>query len=116
MKKGNGENKRNRLKSILLTLAAVMFVGFVLFPLSLKIFDGSQYGNVALIPIEGVITSGLESSFGVDAIHSQTIIDFIEDAEQNSEIQVILLEINSPGGSAVASDEIGLAIKKVSKP
>ena len=116
MKKGNGENKRNRLKSILLTLAAVMFVGFVLFPLSLKIFDGSQYGNVALIPIEGIITSGLESSFGVDAIHSQTIIDFIEDAEQNSEIQVILLEINSPGGSAVASDEIGLAIKKVSKP
>ncbi len=116
MKKENGDNKRSRLKSILLTLLAVMFVGLVLFPLSMKIFDGSQYGNVALIPIEGTITSGLESGFGVDAVPSQTIIDFIEDADQNSEIKVILLEINSPGGSAVASDEIGIAIKKVSKP
>jgi len=121
MKKENdnskrGDNKRSRLKNILLTLAAIMFVGFVLFPLSIKIFDGSQYGNVALIPIEGTITSGLESGFGVDAVNSQTIIDFIEDAEENSEIKVILLEINSPGGSAVASDEIGIAIKKASKP
>src|SRR3990167_2656325 len=110
MKKKNGD--KSRLKSILLTLAAVLFIGLVLFPLSLKIFDGSNYGNVALIPIEGLITSGFENSFGVEAVSSQTIIDFIEDADQSSEIAVILLEINSPGGSAVASDEIGIAIKK----
>ena len=41
MKKENdnskrGDNKRSRLKNILLTLAAIMFVGFVLFPLSIK--------------------------------------------------------------------------------
>ncbi len=74
-------------------------------------------GNVALIKIDGVITSNGDSSyFGSSAISSETIVSFIEEAEQDPMIEAIIFEINSPGGSAVASDEIATAIKKSSKP
>ena len=36
--------------------------------------------------------------------------------EENKDIKAIVLEINSPGGSAVASDEIASAVKKSNKP
>ncbi|MCX8147084.1 MAG: signal peptide peptidase SppA, partial [Candidatus Woesearchaeota archaeon] len=38
-----------------------------------------------------------------------------EDAEKDSQIKAILLDINSPGGSAVATDEIANAIKRCNK-
>ena len=80
-------------------------------------FNGSRIGNVAVIPIHGVITVNGEKSFGSSAAVSSTIIsDFIEQASKNSQIKAIILEINSPGGSAVASDEIAAAVKKSNKP
>ena len=103
-------------KTVLLTVAATLFVLLVLLPLSLSLFDGSKYGNVALIKIQGVITSDGAGSFGEDTISSTKIVEFIQDAEENSQIKAIVLEINSPGGSPVASDEIGTAVKKAKKP
>ncbi len=103
-------------KTVLLTVAATLFVLLVLLPLSLSLFDGSKYGNVALIKIQGVITSDGAGSFGDDTISSTKIVEFIQDAEENSQIKAIVLEINSPGGSPVASDEIGTAVKKAKKP
>jgi len=74
-------------------------------------------GNVALIPIKGTIsTEGTRDFFSPDVASSSTIIEFIERAEKNPNIEAIIFEINSPGGSAVASDEIASAVKKVSKP
>ncbi len=103
-------------KTVLLTVAATLFVLLVLLPLSLSLFDGSQYGNVALIKIQGVITGDGASSFGEDTISSTQIVEFIQDAEESSQIKAIVLEINSPGGSPVASDEVGTAVKNAKKP
>ncbi|MBU0460086.1 MAG: signal peptide peptidase SppA [Candidatus Woesearchaeota archaeon] len=107
---------RNRGKAILLTIIAVFFIGFVLFPLSMKMFDGAKFGNVALIPIEGEITSNGGGGLGSQTLSSKTTVNFIEQAEKNPQIEVIYLEINSPGGSPVATDEIVNAIKKTKKP
>ena len=107
---------RNKVRAVLLTIAAVVFIGFVLLPLSLKVFDGSQYGNVALIKIDGGITTTGGKLGGVRTIPSEVIVDFIADAEKNSQVEVILLEINSPGGTPVATDEIVEAIQKAEKP
>ncbi len=85
-------------------------------PLSLKIFDGSQYGNVALISIDGAITTTGGKIAGVRTIPADVIVGFVEAAEENSQIEVILLQINSPGGTPVATDEIVEAIKKAEKP
>ena len=114
MKKKVGDRKR--LKAILLTLAAVVFVGFVIFPLSMKIFDGSQYGNVALIPIEGGVTTTGGKLGGERTIPSDTLVQFVKAAEEDSQIKVIMLEINCPGGTPVATDEVVEAIKKAEKP
>ncbi|MBI4980202.1 signal peptide peptidase SppA [Candidatus Woesearchaeota archaeon] len=104
-----------RWKTVLLTIGATLFV-LMLLSLSLSLFDGSKYGNVALIKIRGVITGDGASSWGEDTISSTKIVEFIESAEESSQIEAIVLEINSPGGSPVASDEIGTAIKKAKKP
>ena len=67
-------------------------------------------GNVAIIPIEGVITSTGDSWDGAVA---DDIVDMLERARTDDSIEAVVLEINSPGGSAVASDEIGSAVKKL---
>lgn len=113
MKKRSG---RKRALAIFLTIGAVFFTLFILLPLLFSLFDGSQFGNVALIPLEGVITGNGADMLGQATISSQDIVQFIKDAEENPQIKAIVLEINSPGGSAVASDEIATAVKNVEKP
>lgn len=109
--------ERCRTKAILLTLVAILFIIFVIIPLSLLVFDGKEIGNVALIPITGVIMGdGGSSTFGMASISSQDIVGFIEEADSDPTLKAIILEINSPGGSAVASDEVAAAVKKAEKP
>ena len=68
-------------------------------------------GNVALIPIKGVILSEDAGLFLREDVASSTeIVNNIEDAGENPEIIAILLEIDSPGGAPVASEEIANAI------
>ncbi len=76
--------------------------------------------NVAYIPIRGEIT--LENSndvpFSQSTISSNTIIGYIEQAAKNNDIKAIILEIDSPGGTVVASQEMANAVKaaKAKKP
>ena len=112
MKKRDG----SRLRLVLITIGSVFFVLFVVIPVIFSFFDGSKLGNVALIPIEGEITGNGAQGFGSSGASSKDIVSFIEDAGENPQIEVLLLEINSPGGSAVASDEIATAVKRVQKP
>jgi len=108
--------KRNRFKATILTIVAVFFVVFVLLPLTLSIFDDSKSGNVALMAVNGMITVDGGNYLGSSTTSSKTVTHFISEAIDNPQIEVILIEINSPGGSAVASDEIALAVKKSEKP
>lgn len=103
--------------SILLKIFLSLAIIFIGIPLLLSLFSDSPInGNVALIPIEGAIMGSQGSSFGTPIVSSQSIIEFIEKAEENNNIEAIVLEVNSPGGSAVASDEIAVALKKSKKP
>jgi protease-4 len=78
--------------------------------------DGLGVGNVAVIPIKGIIMTESDSSLlSLGAVSSSDIVDMIEKADKNPRIRAIVLEINSPGGSAVASDEVGQAVKRVNK-
>ena len=79
--------------------------------------SNSSGGNVALISIEGEIVGTKDSgiSFGAAAAASPEIIEQIQKADNNPQIKAIILGINSPGGSAVASDEIADALKKTNK-
>lgn len=70
-------------------------------------------GNVAVIPVTGVIMNG-EDTWSTIA-NPDDIIAWIEDADADPNVQAIVLEINSPGGSPVASDEISQAVLRANK-
>lgn len=71
--------------------------------------------NVALIRVEGPILLGGSKDLFTSVPSSKTVLDFIKQADANEQIRAIILEINSPGGTAVASQEIVQAIKDSNK-
>jgi protease-4 len=73
--------------------------------------------KIAIIPIQGAITVGNhESLYQASTASSNTIVSYLDSANKDKSIKAILLEINSPGGTAVASAEIAAKIKSIDKP
>ncbi|UZE94274.1 MAG: signal peptide peptidase SppA [Candidatus Pacearchaeota archaeon] len=106
MKRGRGKGRNIVIGIIIAVIALVVIV--VLFA-----GKGDFGKNVALIPVEGTITTTGGFNFMLQrAASSDEIVSYIEDATKDSKIKAIIFEINSPGGSAVASSEIAEAIKK----
>ncbi|OIO63967.1 hypothetical protein AUJ69_00095 [Candidatus Woesearchaeota archaeon CG1_02_47_18] len=77
--------------------------------------ESHESGNVALIRIEGAITSAEPSTFEKGLAYSDDIVSQIERADANTEIKAIILAINSPGGAPVASEEIARAVEQSNK-
>ncbi len=99
---------------ILLTIIGFFAVGII--ALFVGVDVESLSGNVALIDIDGIILGSKDSNFLFESVTSSPeTIELIEKADKNPNIKAIILEINSPGGSAVASEEIANAVKKVNK-
>jgi len=98
-------------------VSLVIFFGIIIALVSLlNNSSGIGRGNIAVIPIKGVITSESGSSIlSAPGASSTEIIKLIEKADNDPSVKAIILEINSPGGSAVASDEIGQALKSTDK-
>lgn len=72
----------------------------------------SEEGNVAVITVEGAISvDGLKSYIETGA-SSKKIIKLIEKAEEDG-MDAIIFDINSPGGSAVASYEVAEKISSL---
>ena len=101
---------------VLLLLGILGFIAVGIISLFAGVDDESLSGNVALIPIHGVILGTEDSQSFFESITSSTdAVELIEKADKKPSIKAIILEINSPGGSAVASEEIANAIKKTNK-
>lgn len=98
----------------ILFIVSVVVAGFIAMFIS---SDSMLFGNVAHIKINGIIVSSKSDSlFGGGVVASEDIVELIQEANEDSSIKAILFEINSPGGAAVPSDEIGKAIKAFEKP
>ncbi len=99
----------------------------------LRTVDGTDYRDVsadslglntgakiAVIYASGTINSGKSSSspFGSEVVGSDTIIQAVNDAAKDSSIKAIVLRVDSPGGSALASDLMWHALEnaKAKKP
>jgi len=100
------------------TLIGLTILGFIIVVFA-SVFSSSDFesleGNVAVIPIKGVIMADDDNAFFEDIVSSTDTVELIEKAADNENIKAIILEINSPGGSAVASEEIANAVKKTNK-
>lgn len=73
--------------------------------------------KIAVIKIEGAIASESTSiPFQSAGASAEKLIEFLDDAEQSADIKGILLEINSPGGTVVASKSVAEKVKAMNKP
>ena len=104
-KRGN----KSTFKKILIVFLSFLFV-FLVFKAVSKLDFGDK---IAMISIEGVI--GVSDTFN-NGVYPEDIISYIEDANKKDNIKAIILNINSPGGTVVASEEIANAVKKSKKP
>ncbi len=71
---------------------------------------------VAVVVVDGVIASGESSPGGLlggEATGSETIVRALDQARRTDAIKAVVLRVDSPGGSAFASDEIWRAVKRV---
>ncbi|MBU0703345.1 MAG: signal peptide peptidase SppA [Chloroflexi bacterium] len=71
---------------------------------------------VAVIRLDGAITSGPLDYFTTTGITPDRTNDLLEQAAANPSVKAVVLRVNSPGGSAVASDEIYHALLDFEKP
>jgi protease-4 len=70
---------------------------------------------VAVVRLDGAITSDPEDYFTTLGITPSRVADLLEQAG-NPAIKAIVVRVNSPGGSVVASDEIYHMLRKFDKP
>ena len=86
-------------------------------PDSLGLNNGER---VAVIYASGAINVGRSSNspFGGEMVGADTIIEAVNDAANDTSIKAIVLRVDSPGGSALASDLMWFAIEnaKAKKP
>ena len=107
--------KRNH--KFLKILAIIAFV-IILFSALGKIFTSNvKNETIVIIPIDGTILSDSSGAqFGEKITASTDIIEFLDKANKDKNVKGIILEINSPGGSALASKEIVDKVKSIEKP
>lgn len=93
-------------------MAVFQMVFSMLAPQAERLPEGPK---VAVIYCSGAIVSGKSQYdwFGnIAAMGSETIVDAIDSARENDEVKAIVLRINSPGGSGLASDMIWRAVER----
>jgi len=71
-------------------------------------------GEVALVRVEGPISGGRgEASILGTSAGSEAVVARLREVEKDPSLKALVLRVNSPGGSAAASQEIGEAVKRV---
>jgi protease-4 len=93
---------------IILTFGAILILGSAG---SISLGD-----TVAVIPLQGQIAYGESNLLEGQVANPESIENSLRQAEEDPTVSAILLEINSPGGSPVASEEVMSAVKNCTKP
>ena len=98
---------------ILLSLFIILLVigsGFLIYKIAKAGEDDFTKPTIAVIPISGAI------SLQGDGSSAESVVKEIRKADKDITVKAIILDINSPGGTVVASEEIAAAVKATQKP
>ncbi|MCL5105406.1 MAG: signal peptide peptidase SppA [Armatimonadetes bacterium] len=115
--------RRNRWWLIPVAMGIGCLPWFILFIVFVAAIAGGGDGgvargrHVALIRVSGVITAGRSGGgfFGDNVAGSEDLVAQLEKARKNPDARVIVLRINSPGGSPSGSEEVYNEIQRVRK-
>ncbi|MGM5480866.1 MAG: signal peptide peptidase SppA [Nanobdellota archaeon] len=109
--------RRNSLFTTITIVVFLLLLVSIISGCTSLLLPEEETGNVAVIPIHGIIApSSSSNTFNEMTAKSSTIVKLIEEADENAEIKAIVLDINSGGGAPVASAEIAQAIDDAKKP
>jgi protease-4 len=115
MKKTQPQNPPSTFATRLIVSILILFGLLVISTVVAFIMSGDNTladANTALITISGPITGDSDTGiWSAQSASSTEIVRELEQARDDSKIKAIILEINSPGGSPVATDEIAQAVK-----
>ncbi|PIN68597.1 signal peptide peptidase SppA [Candidatus Woesearchaeota archaeon CG11_big_fil_rev_8_21_14_0_20_43_8] len=105
----------DRWKTLIFIVAGLWLLSLVISYAFSFMWGDVAAGNIAIIDLHGVISVDGGSLFDQGSVSSDDMIQLIEEADKNEDVKGIIIDINSPGGSAVASEEIARAIKEANK-
>ena len=93
------------------------FEGKSLFGIMQELFSPEptvKYENdmIAVVTLDGVIVSGGADTYDGSSSGSETIRNVLKECRNNDRIKAVVLSIDSPGGSAMASDVMYHAIRQ----
>ena len=101
---------------VLIFLMLISFITAFIIGIFVSTSDVQSSGNVAHIQITGAIMAHGSGGIMSGAVADSTeILKLIDKADKNPNVKAILIEINSPGGTAVGSYEIAEAVRKTNK-
>lgn len=95
-------------------LETISLRSYVRVPASSAGVDVNEEGRIGIVYAEGSIVSGESESgpFGTSAtVGAETFKRAMEQARESENVKAVVVRINSPGGSASASDEMWRAIR-----
>lgn len=77
--------------------------------------------RIAIVHADGAIVSGESGApiFGGSMVGDRSLIDILDEVREDEEVAAVVLRVNSPGGSGLASDNIWRALmrlKEAGKP
>jgi len=74
----------------------------------------SSRNTILVVPVNGVIVAGEDPSpFASSMASASKICQYLKMAQKDKAVKAIIMQINSPGGEVVASDQIHHAIMRV---
>jgi len=101
---------------ILLAVALIWLLTFSITQIA-KSKDGLlPQDEIAIINIEGELSTLQQYPFGLQAHSTQAILENLKEAKESNNIKAVILVINSPGGTVIASKEIAEAVETLDKP
>ena len=102
-------------KSVIIVISVLILVSLV--GLAFRGSDKqkvTQSEKIAIIYVEGVIVGGRgQNNVFSEQGGTDQVIKQLHEARDDSSVKAVVLRINSPGGSAAASQEVGEEIKKL---
>lgn len=79
---------------------------------------GTVRDTIAVVHIDGPIMDGKSSRgslLGGPSVGSLTIREHLKDIEDDANVKGVIVRINSPGGSAIASESIWLGLRRIAE-
>ncbi len=106
----------NKWLSIILVLVLIYLFGSIVAGLFFS--EDSLGDKIVVVPLSGVIVSeDIDAGvFGKNIISSADVVKEIKALNKEDSVKGVIFLVNSPGGTAVASQEIAEAVKELKKP